>query len=64
MELPEPDVFVAPTPRGQCPPDGLMGVEPGDVVPDLELLDCDGVAHTFHDLCDAEAAWIFTFSGS
>lgn len=51
-------------PEGPCPPEGPIGAESGAVAPDVELSDCDGELHSIHDLCELDAAWLFTFSGS
>jgi hypothetical protein len=46
-----------------CPPPGPYGTEQGDFVTDAVLVDCDGVEHTVHGLCDTKVTWIFSFSG-
>ena len=46
-----------------CPPAGAFGTEPGDVIPDLALEDCDGNTHHIHDLCNRDAAWLFVYAG-
>ena len=46
-----------------CPPPGPYGTELGDIVKDAVLVDCDGVEHTVHGLCDTKVTWIFSFSG-
>lgn len=45
--------------RAVCPPAPPFGADAGDVAEDLVLMDCDGVAHSLHDLCDRDAVWLF-----
>ncbi|RLB56873.1 MAG: hypothetical protein DRJ42_02080 [Deltaproteobacteria bacterium] len=45
-----------------CPPVGPYGTSIGDVAPDVTLLDCDGVEHRLHDLCEAPVSWVFEFA--
>ncbi len=50
------------------PPDPCVAIEAtgdavGDVPEDVTLLDCDGVAHSLRDLCAADAAWIYLYTG-
>lgn len=63
---PEPEGGTAPDEvfdeEGTCPPVEPFGTELGATIPDLELPDCDGNLHRVHDLCDREAAWIFSFA--
>ena len=49
-------------PTGPCPPSGPFGTEAGDVAADVTLLDCDGVEHSLHDLCEHEVSWVFEFT--
>jgi len=42
-----------------CPPEGPFGPNRGDVAEELVLMDCDGVAHSLHELCDREVTWLF-----
>lgn len=42
-----------------CPPTGPFGQRPGAVAQDLVLLDCDGVEHSLHELCERDAVWLF-----
>ena len=46
-----------------CPPSGPFGTSVGDVLDDWSLEDCDGVTHSFHDLCELRAVHIFSFAG-
>lgn len=48
---------------GPCPPMGPFGTEEGDIIKDAVLIDCDGVEHSVHGLCDTKVTWIFSFSG-
>ena len=45
-----------------CPPSGPTGSAVGEIAPDLRLMDCDGVEHSLHDLCDRQALWLFEFA--
>lgn len=54
-----PDGSIA---EGTCPPEGPYGTEPGQVAPDVTLLDCDGVEHSLHELCAHEVSWIFEYT--
>lgn len=45
-----------------CPPSGPFGSNEGDVAPDVRLMDCDGVEHSLHELCENDAVWIFEFA--
>ena len=45
-----------------CPPSGPTGAGVGDIAPDVRLMDCDGVEHSLHELCDRPATWIFEFA--
>ena len=47
---------------GVCPPSAPFGTETGDVAPDVTLLDCDGVEHSLHELCEREVSWVFEFT--
>jgi hypothetical protein len=49
-------------PAGLCPPQAPYGIEAGDTAVDVQLTDCDGVPHSLHDLCDKEAAWLFSYA--
>ena len=40
-----------------------FGTDVGDTLGDWSLLDCDGVEHSFHDLCALRAVHIFAFAG-
>lgn len=42
-----------------CPPAGPFGQRVGDTAEDVVLMDCDGVEHRLHDLCDRRAVWLF-----
>ena len=44
---------------GTCPPPGPYGSDPGEIAEDLVLMDCDGVGHSLHELCDRDAVWLF-----
>ena len=46
-------------PLSVCPPQAPFGSDPGEVAEDLVLMDCDGVAHSLHELCDRDAVWLF-----
>jgi hypothetical protein len=46
-----------------CPPGGPFGTGVGDTLGDWSLTDCDGVEHSFHDLCELRAVHIFAFAG-
>ena len=46
-----------------CPPSGPFGTGVGDTLGDWSLTDCDGVEHSFHDLCELRAVHIFSFAG-
>ncbi|MGB0590618.1 MAG: hypothetical protein ACPGU1_13150, partial [Myxococcota bacterium] len=46
-----------------CPPTGPFGTSAGDTTDDWSLLDCDGVAHSIHALCELRAVHIFSFAG-
>jgi hypothetical protein len=48
---------------GLCPPPGPYGTNVGSTMADWSLTDCEGVAHSFHDLCALEAVHIFLFTG-
>ncbi len=45
-----------------CPPVEPYGTDVGDIAPDVTLLDCDGVEHSLHDLCDAPVSWVFEYA--
>lgn len=46
-----------------CPPDAAeFGLELGDVVPDVELVDCDGTPVSLHELCNHKAAYFFVYT--
>lgn len=46
-----------------CPPDAdEFGVELGQVVPDVELVDCDGTPASLQDLCAHKAAYFFVYT--
>jgi len=49
-------------PSPTCPPAGPFGTSPGQTIPDVTLLDCDGVAHSLHDLCAHEVSWVFEYT--
>jgi len=49
--------------EGPCPPLGPFGTEQGDIVKDAVLIDCDGVEHSIHELCETKVTWIFSFAG-
>ena len=49
--------------RPLCPPMGAVGVQPGNVLPDLALEDCEGNVHRLHDLCAARASYLFVYAG-
>lgn len=51
-----------PVTGGTCPPEGPFGTAVGDVAPDLVLMDCDGVEHTLHELCEDDAVWLFEYA--
>ena len=51
------------TQDGICPPMAPYGTSQGDIVKDAVLVDCDGVEHSVHDLCEKKVTWIFSFSG-
>ena len=46
-----------------CPPSGPYGTNVADTLGDWSLMDCDGVEHVFHDLCELRAVHIFAFAG-
>lgn len=46
-------------PPALCPPTGPFGDDPGEIAEDLVLMDCDGVAHSLHDLCERDVVWLF-----
>lgn len=45
-----------------CPPVGPFGMRAGEISPDIELVDCEGVTHSLHELCDREVTWLFEFA--
>lgn len=45
-----------------CPPSGPFGTNVGDVAADVTLFDCEGNEVQLHDLCEAEAGWLFEFA--
>lgn len=55
---PDSGVDAGPPPA-MCPPSGPYGPDAGDVAQELVLMDCDGVEHSLHSLCDREVTWIF-----
>lgn len=46
-----------------CPPQGPFGTGTGDVAANVTLYDCDGNPVELHDLCDLDAAFLYTFAG-
>ncbi len=62
----EPGDVAEPGPNGftgACPPTATeFGLELGDVVPDLELMDCDGSPVGLHELCAHKAAYFFIYN--
>ncbi len=46
----------------QCPPAGPYGLDPGDILQDVELLTCDGQPVRLHDLCGADTGYIALFA--
>jgi len=51
-----------PSTGGMCPPVGPYGMAPGDIADDITLMDCDGVEHSLHSLCENQAVWLFEFA--
>jgi peroxiredoxin len=47
-----------------CPPAGAVGLDPGDIAPDLLLRDCAGTEHALRDLCPDTAALLYTFAAT
>ena len=45
-----------------CPPVGPYSNGVGDIARDVRLMDCDGVEHSLHELCESEAIWIFEYA--
>lgn len=58
IDAPLPDSVRVP----RCPPRAPFGSEVGDTVEDLVFYDCDGAAHTLHELCAREAVWVYQFA--
>lgn len=50
-------------PNVQCPPGGETGPNIGDVLPNVKLKRCDGTPFYIHELCGAQAFWIFQTAG-
>lgn len=48
---------------GTCPPTATeFGLELADVVPNIELVDCDGTPVGLHDLCAHKASYFFVYT--
>jgi hypothetical protein len=50
----------------QCPspPDGVtVGIEIGQQLPDLTVMDCDGNEYSLSELCGADGLWLFAAHG-
>jgi len=64
---PEADAGMADagmTGGGLCPPEaGPTGSRVGDLIPNLELRDCDGNLFNVHELCAARASHLFIMAG-
>ena len=45
-----------------CPPTGPYGMAAGQIADDITLMDCDGVEHSLHSLCENQAVWLFEFA--
>lgn len=59
------DVWFDPynDPNVECPPSGATGPKIGDVLPNVKLKTCDGTPFYIHELCGAQAYWIFQTAG-
>jgi hypothetical protein len=47
-----------------CPPVGAVGLDPGEVAPEVLLRDCAGTEHALRDLCPRTAALLYTFAAT
>lgn len=56
------DDTLEPPAGGGCPPQGTVGLAPGQVVPNVESYDCTGAAVELRDLCPRRAAVVYTFA--
>jgi hypothetical protein len=51
-----------PTPM-LCPPMGSTGLAVGNVIPDVQLRDCDGNPVSLHSMCERRASHLFVLAG-
>lgn len=63
-ELDTPIVDAGPrTGAPMCPPStDDVGLELGQTIPDLSLLDCEGTPIDLHEVCDKKAAYFFVYA--
>lgn len=61
---PAPVADVGPrTGNETCPPNGDdVGLELGQVIPNVDLLECDGTPVELHDACPLKAAYFFVYA--
>ena len=58
FDAPLPDSINVP----MCPPRAPFGTSVGDTTEDVTFYDCDGGAHTLHEVCDRQAVWVYEFA--
>lgn len=61
---PAPVADVGPrTGAETCPPaDADIGLDLGQIIPNVDLMECDGTPVEMHDLCPRKAAYFFVYA--